>query len=220
MGEKIPFLRHPDDEFVRLPYNPKTSHNNRHNLTFPELNRKDRTKQFTLYAEDVKELELGLNAKYKPRHCYIKSCSAALQAQGLKPGGMVRAVDMVRCPPSGGPKQEGNAKDMAESVLRERTMDGREITLSVEYPNYVSDCFRLCCPATWLFECISNSPLQHSRFQNLDDCLCCCNCCCNILNEDLNICHGPRKFWCNSCCCNCIPKLACCPITLFAIGIF
>ena len=80
--EKIPFLRHPDDGFIRLPYNPKNSYNNHHNLTFPEQKdkRKDRTKKFTINAKDVKELELGLNAKYKPRHCYIKSCSAALQS--------------------------------------------------------------------------------------------------------------------------------------------
>ena len=212
--KKIPFLRNPDDEFVRLPYNPKTSYNNHHNLTFPEskYKRKDRTETFTVTAEDVKELKLGLNAKFKPRHCYIKSCSSAMQAQGLKPGGMVRAVDMVRCPPSGGPKQEGNAKDMAEAVLRERTMDGREITLSVEYPNYISDCARWCFPLYWAYECVANKPLHYSRMQNLDDCLCCCNCCCNILNEDLNICHTPRKYCCNSCCLNLIPKIFCFPI--------
>ena len=212
--KKIPFLRNPDDEFVRLPYTPKTSLNNRHNLTFPELDRKDRTKQFTINAEDVKELELGLNAKFKPRHCYIKSCSSALEAQGLKPGGVVRAVDMVRCPPSGGPKQEGNAKDMAEAVLRERTMDGREITLSVEYPSYVNDCAMSCCPLVWLKECVTDKPLQYSRFQNLDDCLCPCNCCCNVLNEDFNCCHRPRKLCCNACCFNLIPKLSMCPITM------
>ena len=212
--EKIPFLRYPGDEFVRLPYNPKVSLNYRHNTTFPETKRKDRTQQFTLYAEDVKELELGLNAKFKPRHCYIKSCSSAMQAQGLKLGGVVRAVDMVRCPPSGGPKQEGNAKDMAEAVLRERTIDGRrKIILSVEYSSYMGDCLRVCCPATWLCECVINKPLQYSRMQNLDDFMCCCNLCCNVLNEDLNICHGPRKFWCNSCCCNLIPKCSICPIT-------
>ena len=93
----------------------------------------DRTKEFTVNAEDVKELKLGLNAKFKPRHCYIKSCSSAMQAQGLKPGGMVRAVDMVRCPPSGGPNQLENARDMEEELLREGTMDGQAITLSVEY---------------------------------------------------------------------------------------
>ena len=220
--EKIPFLRHPDDGFIRLPYNPKNSYNNHHNLTFPEQKdkRKDRTKKFTINAEDVKELELGLNAKFKPRHCYIKSCSSALEAQGLKPGGVVRAVDMVRCPPSGGPKQEGNAKDMAEAVLRERTMDGGKATLSVEYPNYVSDCFRVCCPATWLFECVSNKALQYSRMQNLDNFMCCCNCCCNTMEEDCNCCHDRRKKFCHGCCCNVIPKLACCPITLFAFCIF
>ena len=50
--EKIPFLRHPDDEFIRLPYNPKNSNKFAHYLTFPELNRKDRTKKFKLNAED------------------------------------------------------------------------------------------------------------------------------------------------------------------------
>ena len=208
--EKIPFLRHPDDEFVRLPYNPKTSHNNRHNLTFPELNRKDRTKQFTLYAEDVKELELGLNSKFKPRHCYIKSCSSALQAQGLKPGGMVRAVDMVRCPPSGGPKQEGNAKNMAEAVLRERTMDGRKIILNVEYPSYVNDCAMWWCPVRWCVEALCLSPLQYSRMQNLDDFMCCCNFGCNTIEEDCNCCHQRRKYWCNACMCNCVPKCVYC----------
>ena len=212
--EKVPFLRHPDHKFVRLPYNPKMSYNHIHYLTFPERKdkRKDRTKKFTVTAEDVKELKLGLNAKFKPRHCYIKSCSSALQAKGLKPGGMVRAVDMVRCPPSGGPKQEGNAKDMAEAVIRERTMDGKEIILNVEYPNYICDCFQVGCPVTWCFEAMCRKPMQYSRMQNLDDCLCCCNCCCNILNEDLNICHTPRKYCCNSCCLNLIPKIFCFPI--------
>jgi hypothetical protein len=213
--EKIPFLRNPDDEFVRLPYNPKNSNNFIHYLTFPEPRnkRKDRTKTFIVTAEDVKELKLGLNAKFKPRHCYIKSCSSALKAKGLKPGGVVRAVDMVRCPPSGGPKQEGNARDMAEAVIRERTMDGREITLSVEYPNYVSDCARWCCPLTWVKEVVTNKPLHYSRMQNLDDCLCCCNCCCNVLNEDCNCCHRPRKLCCSACCLDLIPKLTvCCPL--------
>jgi hypothetical protein len=218
--EKIPFLRHPDDGFIRLPYNPKNSYNNHHNLTFPEQKdkRKDRTKKFTINAKDVKELELGLNAKYKPRHCYIKSCSAALQAQGLKPGGMVRGVDMVRCPPSGGPKQEGNAKNMAEALLRERTMDGKKITLNVEYSSYIGDFLFVGCPLTWVWDCICDRPSQYSRMQNLDDCLCPCNFCCNILNEDLNICHCPRKYCCNARCLNCIPKLTiCCPMTCACI---
>ena len=216
--EKIPFLRYPGDEFVRLPYNPKVSLNYRHSTTFPETKRKDRTQQFTLYAEDVKELELGLNAKFKPRHCYIKSCSAALQAQGLKPGGVVRGVDMVRCPPSGGPKQEGNAKNMAEALLRERTMDGKKITLNVEYSSYIGDFLFVGCPLTWVWDCICDRPSQYSRMQNLDDCLCPCNLCCNILNEDLNICHCPRKYCCNARCLNCIPKLTiCCPMTCACI---
>jgi hypothetical protein len=211
--EKIPFLRNPDDEFVRLPYNPKTPYNHHHNLSFPEIKRKDRTKQFTVNAEDVKELELGLNSKFKPRHCYIKSCSSAMQAQGLKPGGMLRAVDMVRCPPSGGPKQEGNAKDMAEAVLRERTMDGRKIILSVEYPSYVNDCAMSCCPLVWLKECVANKPLQYSRFQNLDDCLCCCNCFCNTMEEDCDSCHGTRNCLCKAWIGNLIPKCSLCPCT-------
>ena len=220
-GAQVPLPRDLDEKFSRIPYNPIYCKDRQSTWTFPEIYRKDRTTRVHIGKEQLKDLKLGLQAKWQPRHCYVKSCNKSLYNQGIKPGCVVRAVDMVRCPPRGGPKQAGNAKEMIEALLLERvTLQKGDVVLSVEsmsIASYATDCICVFCPCTWLYECTAKSEVQRSRGQVLDDCLCCCNFCCNTMEEDFHCCQRARKMCCAFNCINCVPKLACLPLTIAAM---
>ena len=231
--EKNPVQHWPDEPFVRFPYNPCSNlmanawtyklRSGTNEELKPKKPRKNRTKEIFVGKEEMKSLKFGLKSKWQPRHCYVKSCGEELKRVGMKPGMVVRAVDMVRCPPSGGPKQDGNAKDMVEAILKESVMlteANKSVIVSVEsvgMKRMCVDCCCLFCPCTWMLECITARELQNARGQVIDDCLCPCNCCCNILNEDFNICQKQRDKFCTFFCINCFVKLSCCPVTIAAM---
>ena len=230
------FIRHPNLGYFRIPYHPmipsqnmlgvkgKLPFRSTKSIVHPMDNRQHDKRLTAVWigAEEMLSLKFGLKSKWQPRHCVVKSCGSSLIAKGLKPGSVVRAIDMMRCPPSGGPKQDGNAQDVVEARMREQNMNQRQTMVFVENPNYCRDCFKYCCPLTWMYECISveGKERQRSRQVVLDDCLCCCNCFCNIMEEDLNCCHSARKECCNGWCVSCTCRIGCCPLMCATIPLF
>jgi hypothetical protein len=172
----------------------------------PKIPRKNRTKEISVGKEEMKSLKFGLKSKWQPRHCYVKSCGSELEKLGMKPGMLVRAVDMVRCPPSGGPNQDGNAQDMVEALLREGVMlpeADKSVVISVESVGFTRYCIDGCCclfPLTFCCELCCAQELLASQMQVLDDFLCCCNCFCNTMEEDFQCCHCQRQWCCTADC--------------------